>query len=79
MSEDDVKARELALWHSLLEDDQAARNIPESQHGALRKHAEVLHRLGIIEDGELIELNELADARYADAAEAILARLNQGE
>lgn len=76
---DDVRAQELGLWHVLLDDQSIARNNPESQHGALRKHAEVLHRLGIIDDGDLIELNELADARYADAAEAILGRLAQDE
>lgn len=67
---DHVKDQELTLWHALLEDDRAAAHFPESQHGALRKHAEVLHRLGVIEDFELIEMNELADARYADAAES---------
>ncbi|WAH62202.1 hypothetical protein LZ023_40710 (plasmid) [Pseudomonas silvicola] len=71
---DEAKAAELQAWHELLADEKAARNIPESQHGALRKHAEVLHRLGVIDDSELIELNELADARYADAAEAFLDR-----
>ncbi|HEX8590629.1 hypothetical protein [Pseudomonas sp.] len=80
MSEqDDIKVRELGLWHALLEDDSAARHTPESQHGALRKHAEVLYRFGVIDRSELVELNHLADARYADAAESILGRLESGE
>jgi hypothetical protein len=72
-SMDDIKKRELALWYACVEDDQAA-GLPEYQHGALRKHAEVLERLGIIDLPELRELNELADARYASAAEAMFAR-----
>nr|BCU00334.1 hypothetical protein [uncultured bacterium] len=73
----DTKAIELEHWHALLNDDKAARYRPEYQAGALRKHAEVLHRLGLIDHMELIELNELADARYADAAEAYIDRLEQ--
>lgn len=67
-----VKTVELGLWHALLDDDKAAKYRPEYQNGALRKHAEVLHRLGLIDGCELIELNELADARYAAAAEAYI-------
>jgi hypothetical protein len=79
MDNNDIKARELALWHAYAEDDQAAGNIPEYQHGALRKHAEVLERLGVIDAGEQRELNELADARYASAAEAMFDRTPIGE
>jgi len=71
----DVKSMELRLWHALLDDDQAARLRPEFQNGALHKHAEVLERLGVINGVELTELNELADARYADAAEVFMAEL----
>lgn len=77
-SKDEVKDRELGLWHAYVEDDQAA-GLPEYQHGALRKHAEVLERLGIIDLPELRELNELADARYASAAEAMFNRAPIGE
>lgn len=73
--DNDVKASELALWNTLLEDDNAARLRPEYQNGALRAHAAALHRLGVIDNGELLELNELADARYAHAAEELLAGL----
>lgn len=77
--DNEVKERELGLWHALCEDDQVAGHMPESQHGALRKHAEVLERLGIIDDGELRELNELADARYSAAAETMFDRAPIGE
>ncbi|NBB13576.1 hypothetical protein [Pseudomonas sp. SLFW] len=69
------KDQELRLWHSLLNDDKAAWYRPEFQHASLRKHAEVLHRFGIIDGPELIELNELADARYGDAIERMESRL----
>lgn len=75
---DPVKKRELNLWHAYLEDDLAA-SIPEYQHGALRKHAEVLERLGVIDASEHRELNELADARYASAAESMFDRAPIGE
>lgn len=75
----ETKTRQLGLWYELLHDDRAARNAPEFQYGALCKHAEVLHSLGLIDGAELIELNELADARYADAAESLLSRLEAGE
>ncbi|MCK9709841.1 hypothetical protein [Pseudomonas syringae] len=74
-----TKETELVLWHALLDDDKAARYRPEFQTGALRKHAEVLHRFGLIDELELFELNELADARYAGAAEAFLDRLNDSQ
>jgi hypothetical protein len=48
-------------------------------NGALRKHAEVLRRLGVIDGAEQIELNELADACCADAAESLLSGLEPGE
>lgn len=52
--------------------------IPSLSIGVLRKHSEVLRRMGLIDGGELIELNELADARYADAAESLLSRQESG-
>lgn len=75
--DEDVKAREMRLWNAMLDDHHGYRNKPEQQHGALRAHAAVLHRLGVIDNDELLELNDLADARYAHAAEELLAGLEE--
>lgn len=77
--DESVKASELALWNALLDDDSAAQRRPEHQHSALRAHAGVLHRLGLIGNDELLELNEMADARYAHAAEELLAGIYEDE
>ena len=77
--DESVNANELALWTVLLDDDNAALHRPEHQHGALRAHAGVLHRLCLISNAKLLELNEMADARYAHAAEELLAGLYEDE
>ena len=65
----DARTSELAIWNDLLIDDTAARHRPEHQHGALTTHADVLCRLGIIDEGERVEMQELADARYSAATD----------
>lgn len=65
----DVKANELGIWNKLLIGDAAAQNRADHQHGALTTHAEVLCRLGVIDEGERTEMLELADARYSASTE----------
>ena len=58
--DEDVKVREMRLWNAMLDDHHGYRNKPEHQHGAFRAHAAVLHRFGVIDNDELLELNDLA-------------------
>jgi hypothetical protein len=60
----DVKERELKIWNDLLEHEARRECAIDHWAGELAGHAKVLNRLGVIEDEELREMLEYADAAY---------------
>ena len=60
----EVKARELKIWHDHLEHEARRDCAVDHWHGELSGHAKALRRLGVIDEDELRELNELADSAY---------------
>ncbi|MFP3852407.1 hypothetical protein [Pseudomonas sp. W5-01] len=67
----DVKARELKLWNDLLEHEARRECAIDHWVGELSGHAKALCRLGIIDEEELREMLELADAAYAHVSEEL--------
>ena len=70
-SEVDVKARELKIWSDLLEHEARRECAIEHWSGELLGHAKAMRRLRIIDDEELCELLELADAAYSHVSEEL--------
>ena len=70
-SEVDVKARELKIWNDLLEHEARRECAIEHWSGELLGHAKAMRRLRIIDDEELCELLELADAAYSHVSEEL--------
>lgn len=67
----DVKERELKIWNDLLEHEARRECTIDHWAGELSGHAQTLRRIGIIDDEELREMLELADAAYAHVAEEL--------
>lgn len=67
----DVKERELKLWNNLLEHEARRECAIDHWAGELSGHAKALGRMGIIDEEELREMLELADAAYAHVAEEL--------
>lgn len=67
----DVKERELKIWNDLLEHEARRECAIDHWAGELSGHAKVLRRMGIIDEEELREMLEFADAAYAHVAEAL--------
>ena len=65
----DVKERELKIWNDLLEHKARRECAIDHWAGELAGHAKVLNRLGVIEDEELREMLEYADAAYGHVSE----------
>jgi len=70
----DVKERELKIWHDLL--DHEARRECATDHwaGELQGHAKAMRRMSVIDDEELCELLELADAAFSHVSEELETR-----
>lgn len=58
----DVKERELKIWNDHLEHEARRECATDHWHGELLGHANALARLGVIDEEELREMLELADA-----------------
>lgn len=67
----DVKDRELKIWHDLLDHEARRECAIDHWAGELLGHAKALQRTGIIDEEELREMLELADAAYAHVAEEL--------
>lgn len=68
----DVKSSAIAQWQSLLRDNVALLAMPGAHHKDLLTQAHALHRGHVIDDDDLSDLLELADAALAYAVEALL-------
>ncbi|MDH4603710.1 MULTISPECIES: hypothetical protein [Pseudomonas] len=68
----DVKERELKLWNNLLEHEARRECAIDHWVGELSGHAKALCRLGIIDEEELREMLDLADAAYAHVSEELV-------
>ncbi|WP_421556751.1 hypothetical protein [Pseudomonas kitaguniensis] len=66
------KPATLARWQALYDDHAALMQSPEGHQQALIELAEALRAQGVIEDGELADLLENADAAYQWGVEAQL-------
>jgi len=62
-------------WKTQLRDTASLMDAPISHHRGLLQRAYALHGAQVIDDGELSDLLELADAAYAYAVEAALDHL----
>lgn len=60
----EVKAREFKIWHDHLEHEARRECAVDHWHGELSEHDIALPRLGVMDEDELRELNELAYAAY---------------
>ncbi|WP_430291125.1 hypothetical protein [Pseudomonas sp. S8] len=58
-------------WHGLLLDKEALLSKPGTHHKALLRQAHQLHQQQVIDDGELCDFLELADAALAFAIESL--------
>jgi len=76
-----TKDRELRLWNAHIENKARRETGSSHWHGELLGHANALARLGVIDEEELREMLELADAAYGHVIEELLARawVLQGE
>ena len=70
----DVKARELKIWNDLLEHEARRECVIDHWAGELSGHAKALHRVGVIDEDELREMLEHADAAYAHVVEDLAYR-----
>jgi len=70
----DVKARELKIWNELLEHEARRECAIDHWAGELSGHAKALHRVGFIDEDELREMLEHADAAYAHVFEDLAYR-----
>jgi len=70
----DVKARELKIWNDLLEHEARRECAIDHWAGELAGHAKALHRTGVIDEDELREMLEYADAAYAHVFEDLAYR-----
>lgn len=68
------RTRELTQWRIHLQDTESLLESPLRHHRALLQRAYSLHLAQVIDDGELSDCLELADAAYAYALEAALDR-----
>lgn len=62
-------------WKTQLRDTASLMDAPIAHHRALLQRAYALHGAQVIDEGELSDLLELADAAYAYAVEAALDHL----
>ena len=69
-----VKARELKIWNDLLEHEARRECAIDHWAGELAGHAKALHRAGVIDEDELREMLEYADAAYAHVSEELTYR-----
>jgi hypothetical protein len=69
-----VKARELKIWNDLLEHEARRECAIDHWAGELAGHAKALHRTGVIDEDELREMLEYADAAYAHVSEELTYR-----
>lgn len=67
--------RAIDQWKTQLRDTASLMDAPISHHRALLQRAYALYGAQVIDDGELSDLLELADAAYAYAVEAALDHL----
>lgn len=67
----DVKERELEIWHDLLDHEARRECATEHWSGELLGHAKAMRRMSIIDDEELSELLELADAAFSHVSEEL--------
>ncbi len=65
----EVKERELKIWNDLLEHEARRECAIDHWTGELTGHAKALRRLQVIDDEELCEMLELADAAYSHVRE----------
>jgi hypothetical protein len=70
----DVKARELKIWNDLLEHEARRECAIDHWAGELSGHAKALHRVGFIDEDELREMLEYADAAYEHVSEDLAYR-----
>lgn|GEM_PF-1304111 len=66
-----TKERELKIWHDLLEHEARRECAIDHWAGELAGHAMTLGRLGIIDEEELREMLELADAAHSHVREQL--------
>ncbi|WP_285349916.1 hypothetical protein [Pseudomonas sp. ME-P-057] len=71
----DVRARELKIWNDLLEHEARRECAIDHWVGELSGHAKVLCRVGVINEEELREMLEYADAAYAHVFEDLAYRV----
>ena len=71
----DVKARELKIWNDLLEHEARRECAINHWAGELAGQAKALQRLGIIDEDELREMLEYADAACAHVVEDLAYRV----
>lgn len=67
-----TKSSAIAHWQVMLRDDVSLLAMPGAHHKALLKQAHALHQDHVIDDDDLSDLLELADAALAFAVEALL-------
>lgn len=65
----DVKERELKIWHDLLDHEARRECATDHWSGELLGHAKALRRMAVIDDEELCEMLELADAAFSHVSE----------
>jgi hypothetical protein len=66
------KTSAMSHWQMMLRDDVALLAMPGAHHKALLKQAHALHQDQLIDDGDLSDLLEFADAALAFAVETML-------
>jgi hypothetical protein len=67
----DVKECELKIWNDLLEHEARRECAIDHWAGELAGQAKALQRLGIIDEEELREMLEYADAAYGHVSEEL--------
>ena len=67
----EVRDRELKIWHDLLGHEARRECAIDHWAGELSGHAKALQRVGIIDEDELREMLELADAAYEHVSEEV--------
>lgn len=67
----DIKERELKIWYDLLEHEARRECAIDHWAGELAGHAKCMERMGLIDEGELCEMLELADAAYSHVREQL--------
>jgi hypothetical protein len=70
----EVKESELKIWHDLIEHEARRECAIDHWAGELAGHAKALHRAAIIDEDELREMLEYADAAYAHVSEELTYR-----